>query len=450
MKPALPMELQHHQVADDVYLSFQPSAPLRKSTLISIVAFVLGVTIIYVYSPYSFSLYVNPTSLSTGNSSSLLNNDSIATNDGSLIAEPDNNNESDVVKNEETCDLSSGEWVPNPDAPYYTNVTCPGMYNLQNCMKFGKPSMSFLEWRWKPDGCELPTFDPNRFLQLVRGKSITFVGDSLARNHMQSLICLLSGVVYPVDLSPGDNKKNGNQHWVYRDYNFNISLFWNPFLVRAEMTDPSNAFGSYNLFLDECDEQWTSKIEGHNYIIISAALWYIKTNMFYENRTLVGCEDCELENVTKLSAFYGYEKALRTALRGINSLKNFHGLTFLRTITPTHFEGGGWNEGGDCVRTKPFRRNETVLAPHLAEMYRIQVRELKTAEEEGISKTGLRFRLIDVTKPMLLRPDGHPSKYGRKSGSNMPNDCTHWCMPGPVDTWNEILLELIRREEAKT
>lgn len=56
--------------------------------------------------------------------------------------------------------------------------------------------MEFLKWRWKPDGCELPLFDPVAFLEIVRGKSIAFVGDSLARNQMQSLICLLSKVSY--------------------------------------------------------------------------------------------------------------------------------------------------------------------------------------------------------------------------------------------------------------
>lgn len=97
------------------------------------------------------------------------------------------------------CDLFSGEWVPNPEGPYYTNATCSDyIQEHQNCMKFGRPDLGFLKWRWKPDECELPIFDPYRFLEMVRGKSLAFVGDSVARNHMQSLICLLSKVsVFP-------------------------------------------------------------------------------------------------------------------------------------------------------------------------------------------------------------------------------------------------------------
>lgn len=94
-------------------------------------------------------------------------------------------------KDSERCDLSKGEWVPDPKAPYYTNESCWAIHENQNCMKYGRPDAGFLRWRWRPDGCELPKFNPAQFLELVRGKSLAFVGDSVGRNQMQSLICLL-------------------------------------------------------------------------------------------------------------------------------------------------------------------------------------------------------------------------------------------------------------------
>lgn len=95
-----------------------------------------------------------------------------------------------------TCDIFSGEWVPNPKAPYYTNKTCWAIHEHQNCMKYGRPDSDFMKWRWKPNECELPIFNPFQFLEIVRGKSMAFVGDSVGRNHMQSLICLLSRVSF--------------------------------------------------------------------------------------------------------------------------------------------------------------------------------------------------------------------------------------------------------------
>ena len=96
-----------------------------------------------------------------------------------------------VVSVMKYCDIFRGEWVPDPEAPYYTHKTCHMIQEHQNCLKYGRPDLGFLRWRWRPAACELPRFDAAAFLDVVRGRSLAFVGDSLARNHMQSLLCLL-------------------------------------------------------------------------------------------------------------------------------------------------------------------------------------------------------------------------------------------------------------------
>ncbi|KAF3443224.1 hypothetical protein FNV43_RR12906 [Rhamnella rubrinervis] len=58
-------------------------------------------------------------------------------------------------------------------------------------MKFGRPDSEYLKWRWKPTNCELTLFNLVQFLELVRGKSMAFVGDSLGKNQIQSLLCVL-------------------------------------------------------------------------------------------------------------------------------------------------------------------------------------------------------------------------------------------------------------------
>ncbi|XP_071733828.1 uncharacterized protein [Rutidosis leptorrhynchoides] len=97
-----------------------------------------------------------------------------------------------INDNHHKCDVFSGEWIPNPDAPYYDNMTCWAIHEHQNCQKYGRPDSDFMKWRWKPDGCDLPIFNPYQFLEIVRDKSLAFVGDSVGRNQMQSLICMLS------------------------------------------------------------------------------------------------------------------------------------------------------------------------------------------------------------------------------------------------------------------
>lgn len=90
--------------------------------------------------------------------------------------------------------------MPNPSAPYYTNESCWAIHDHQNCMKFGRPDNEFMKWKWKPNDCDLPVFNPGQFLELVRGKSLAFVGDSVGRNQMQSLICLLLRVIKCISL----------------------------------------------------------------------------------------------------------------------------------------------------------------------------------------------------------------------------------------------------------
>ncbi|XP_042006655.1 protein trichome birefringence-like 19 [Salvia splendens] len=341
------------------------------------------------------------------------------------------------------CDLFSGEWVPNPDGPYYTNETCNAIQEHQNCMRFGRPDTGYLKWRWKPDACELPLFQPDRFLKLVRGKSLAFVGDSVARNHMQSLLCLLSKVAHPIEWSDPLGKQI---QYHYKEHDFNISIFWTPFLVKTGILDPSLG-RPFDLYLDEFDDTWSNQIAQFHYVIISAGHWFFRPSYFHLQRRLHGCLYCPEpdSNITHLTPAFAHRWAFRTAFRAINGAAGYKGVTFVRTFAPSHFEGGAWDKGGNCLRTKPFTRNETSLDEKALEFYTIQLEEL------GIARTqnrGRRFVLFDTTKPMVLRPDGHPSIYGHLPGAKlvMSNDCVHWCLPGPIDAWSDFLQELLRRE----
>ncbi|XP_047180472.1 protein trichome birefringence-like 19 [Vigna umbellata] len=341
------------------------------------------------------------------------------------------------------CDIFSGEWVPNPEAPYYTNTTCWAIHEHQNCMKHGRPDSEFMKWRWKPNECELPIFNPFQFLEIMRGKSMALVGDSLARNHMQSMICLLSRVEWPIDVS--NTNVFSFKQWKYSNYNFTMANYWTPHLVRAKKVDSSSAL--FNVYIDEFDETWTTHVKDFDYVIINGGQWFLGPLVFYEKQRVVGCQHCDLDNMTHSNLYYGYRKVYNTTFKSIISLENFKGTIFLRTFSPSHFENGLWNKGGNCMRTKPFRSNETKLEGYDLELHKIQLDEFRIAKKEGIKK-GLKFMLLDTTQAMLLRPDGHPNRYGYWPNENMTlyNDCVHWCLPGPIDTWSDFLLEMLKME----
>lgn len=91
------------------------------------------------------------------------------------------------------CEISKGKWMRDSGGPAYTDTACRIQSESWSCVKNGKDP-DYLNWRWKPDDCELPRFDARMFLDIVRGKRMAFVGDSVARNQLESLLCLLSQV----------------------------------------------------------------------------------------------------------------------------------------------------------------------------------------------------------------------------------------------------------------
>lgn len=239
------------------------------------------------------------------------------------------------------------------------------------------------------------------------------------------------------------------KRWKYSSYNFTMANYWTPHLVRAKKVDSNSAL--FNVYIDELDETWTTQIKDFDHVIINGGQWFLGPIVFYEKQKVVGCQYCDLANMTHSNLYYGYRKVFRTTFKSILSLENFKGTTFLRTFSPSHFENGLWNKGGKCVRTKLFRSNETKLEGYDLELHKIQLEEFKVAMKEG-RKKGLKLMLLDTTQAMLLRPDGHPNKYGYWPNENMTlyNDCVHWCLPGPIDTWSDFLLQMLKMENVRS
>lgn len=252
---------------------------------------------------------------------------------------------------------------------------------------------------------------------------------------------------YPIDAS-----YTADEHfkrWKYETYNFTLAIFTSPHLVKAKEADsdgPTHT-GLFNLYLDEVDEQWSTQIDEFDYLIISGGHWFFRPLVFYEKQQRVGCHFCMDESLPDLTKFYGFRKALRSSFSAINRRKRYRGITYLRTFAPSHFEGGLWNQGGNCLRTRPYSSNETTLGGDDMELYLIQIEEFRRAEAEG-RKRGLKYRLLDTTQAMLLRPDGHPSRFGHRPDEKVVlyNDCVHWCLPGPIDAWSDFLLEMMKTE----
>ncbi|KAK4417737.1 protein ALTERED XYLOGLUCAN 4-like [Sesamum alatum] len=345
----------------------------------------------------------------------------------------------------ENCDLFKGQWIRDGRGSLYTNYSCTTIPFLRNCFLHGRKDTDFLHWRWKPDECQLPRFSPDTFLATLQGKTMAFIGDSIARNQMESLLCLLSTVETPKAVEK--DAEDRFTTWEFPKHNFTLMAMWSQFLVAStERVINGSATGGFDLHLDKVDSKWSEKLPSIDYAIFSDAHWFFRQNYLYEGGNLIGCVYCQGPNVTDIGPGLAIRKAFRAAFKAINDCKNCRRIfSFLRTYSPSHFENGTWNTGGGCNRTAPIGRDEVQKGGTDWDYRKIQMEEVEIARNTG-EESGNKFEILDVTEMMSMRVDGHPGLYWGNRWMKGYSDCIHWCLPGPIDVWNELLLELIKRQ----
>ncbi|KAL1189856.1 Xyloglucan O-acetyltransferase 1 [Cardamine amara subsp. amara] len=347
----------------------------------------------------------------------------------------------DHIKNEALCDYTEGKWIRDEIGPLYNGSTCGTIKEGQNCFRHGRPDSGYLYWKWKPNQCDIPRFDANRFLDLMKNKHLAFVGDSMARNQLESLVCLLSTVAIP-DLIYRNGEDNKFRKWRFESHNVTVSVYWSPFLVAGK--EKSGNLDHNVLQLDRVDEKWGNDLESIDTIVVSVGHWFLHPAVYYESGSVLGCHSCEASNCTEIGFYDIFRKAIRTTLKAVAGNRRE---VILTTFSPSHFEGRPWDSLGACNMTEPYEGK--VLEGLDLDMRRIEMEEFKAAKAEAAGE--VRLEALDVTAMSVLRPDGHPGPYMYafpfKNGvpERVHNDCLHWCLPGPVDTWNEIMIEVLRR-----
>ena len=241
-----------------------------------------------------------------------------------------------------------------------------------------------------------------------------------------------------------------NRRWVFPSYNFSISVFWSPYLVQAAIFEDMNGVSTseVQLHLDQLDKKWVDQFQNLNYMIISTGKWFLKDTIYYENNTVVGCHSCSNQNITKLGFDYAYRKTLSFIFNFIVASKH-KGMIFFRTATPDHFENGEWNTGGVCPKTAPVKEGELEFQDLQSILHNIELEEFAEAEKKA-QENGVNLKLLDLAKISLTRPDGHPGPYrffhplaDGQSAASVQNDCLHWCLPGPIDSWNDVIMEMM-------
>ncbi|CAK9164529.1 unnamed protein product, partial [Ilex paraguariensis] len=326
-------------------------------------------------------------------------------------------------------------------------------------------------------------FNATDFLERSRNGRIVFAGDSIGRNQWESLICMLAQGVSTQSTIYEDNGNPISKHKGYlsirfAEYNLTVEYYRVPFLVVTGRPPPKASKEVRTTLRVDTLHWYSNKWVKADVLMFSAGHWWNqdKTVKMYELTSsgvlFPGGRNCEHDNgcdgsisevITDLevmgnSEFRSTEKsyllpqlltgALQAAslsleLSMASREKNISGALRIaedyNECTNSSYSiwngrDGTWNEGGHCDANVAPETNNTKLEPDPVNNLFISdvIKQMESAKRK--------IQFLNITYLAEFRKDGHPSSH-REVGTPIPapQDCSHWCLPGVPDTWNELL-----------
>lgn len=331
--------------------------------------------------------------------------------------------------NQTSCSLFMGTWVHDESYPIYQSSACPIIDPEFNCQMFGRPDSDYLKYRWRPANCELPRFNGLDFLLKMNGKNVMFVGDSLGRNQWQSLICMISAAVprSPTQIIRGDPLST----FKFLEYGVTVSFYRAPYLVDIDSVQGRRVLkledisGNSRMWRDvdvlsfNTGHWWTHKgsLQGWDYMEAGGTLY---------------------QDMDRLAAL---ERGLRTWSRWVDAnIDHTRTRVFFQSISPTHYNPSEWSVGATTTGKTCYGETAPMSGTSYPGVYPDQMKVVEAVIRDMNSPA----YILDITTLSAMRKDAHPSIYSgdlspeQRANPDHSADCSHWCLPGLPDTWNQL------------
>ncbi|CAN6834589.1 unnamed protein product [Brassica oleracea] len=315
------------------------------------------------------------------------------------------------------CNLFQGSWVFDASYPFYDSSTCPFIDGEFDCLKFGRPDRQFLKYSWQPDSCTIPRFDGQAFLNKWRGKRVMFVGDSLSQNMWESLGCTIHASVPYTKTT--FIKRTPVSSMIFQEYGVTIYLYRTPYLVDITKEGVGRVLNLGTI------EGGADVWKDMDILVFNSWHWWLHKGVELQGWDYIRNGSSLIRDMDRLDAF---NKGLTTWAQWVDQNVNISQTrVFFQGISPTHYVGKEWNE--------PRNNCNGQMQPLSGSTYPGGSLPAASIVSRVLSSMKKPVYLLDITTLSQLRKDAHPSTYGAAGGS----DCSHWCLPGLPDTWNQLL-----------